>query len=542
MAWHRLTFAVGAISVFAVIVRFIYRGYQQRRFYRNLPGPPHSWLLGHLKAVGDVAGILPSNCHPQAYYTELARRHNLDGIFYLDLWPIGPPSVILTRPELCDQPAIIKCAVRHPVADDTLTPVVGHGGIANSNGPLWKKSHTTLLPAFSWANIRSLASLMAEECMPFRSLLNKLSETGEVFSLEDVAAKLVFDIIFRIIFNFPLNAQTDGSQDLNDLRELMAFAESQSDPAVMLNPFARLKIWWRRKKISKQLDISMTRKIRERFVALPQDEIISSRRSAQSILDLMLREHLPTPSEASKERPNARNLSEIDEAVILSNIKNLLVGGHGTTTDTICFSFMLLSEAPAVVETMLQEHRDILGSDFDSIVSSIANNPEKLQTLPYTEAVIKEILRLFPIGFTVRQAAPQATVSHNGETFPIDNGLMVCMNGHDLHYNPQFFPNPSEFSPERWLGPKEIPRSQFRTFGRGLRSCMGENLAMNELKIIFSLILVDFSFKCYGLAPNTKTTTSYTDLDQTYGDVIFQELGLEAKPRGGMMMTVRRRL
>lgn len=154
--------------------------------------------------------------------------------------------------------------------------------------------------------------------MPFRSLLDKLSETREVFSLEDVAAKLVFDIIFRIIFNFPLNAQTDGSQDLDDLRELMAFAESQSDPAVMLNPFARLKIWWRRKKISKQLDISMTRKIRERFVALPQNEIISSRRSAQPILDLMLREHLPTPSEASKERPNARNLSEVDEAVILS--------------------------------------------------------------------------------------------------------------------------------------------------------------------------------------------------------------------------------
>lgn len=70
---------------------------------------------------------------------------------------------------------------------------------------------------------------------------------------------------------------------------------------------------------------------------------------------------------------------------------------------------------------------------------------------------------------------------------------------------------------------------------------MGENLAMNELKIIFSLILVDFSFKCYGLAPNAKNTTSYRDLDQTYGDIIFQELGLEAKPRGGMMMTVQRR-
>lgn len=202
---------------------------------------------------------------------------------------------------------------------------------------------------------------------------------------------------------------------------------------------------------------------------------------------------------------------------------------------------MLLSEAPQVVEKMLQEHTDILGGGFDAILSSLTNSPEKLQTLPYTEAVIKEGLRLFPIGFTVRQAAPEATVTHKGGNFPIGNGLMVCMNGHDLHYNPEFFPNPDVFIPERWLGPNEIPRSYFRTFGRGLRSCMGENLAMNELKIILALTIADYSFNCSGLKPNSRATTTYTALDKVYGNVIFQELGLEAKPRGGMMMTVKRR-
>jgi len=64
---------------------------------------------------------------------------------------------------------------------------------------------------------------------------------------------------------------------------------------------------------------------------------------------------------------------------------------------------------------------------------------------------------------------------------------------------------------------------------------------MNELKIILLLTVQDYDFECMDLKPNDKPRAVYTDLDLTYGDVIFQELGIEAKPRGGMMMRVKRR-
>jgi hypothetical protein len=87
-----------------------------------------------------------------------------------------------------------------------------------------------------------------------------------------------------------------------------------------------------------------------------------------------------------------------------------------------------------------------------------------------------------------------------------------------------------------------VSRSCFRTFGRGPRACLGQNLAQDELKVIMLLTVRDYDFECAGLKPNAKPKAIYTDLDTTYGDIIFQELGLEARPRGGMMMRVRKRV
>ncbi|KAJ3501619.1 hypothetical protein NM208_g16900 [Fusarium decemcellulare] len=50
-----------------------------------------------------------------------------------------------------------------------------------------------------------------------------------------------------------------------------------------------------------------------------------------------------------------------------------------------------------------------------------------------------------------------------------------------------------------------------------------------------------YSFECADLKPNPEPKTVHTDLDKVYGDIVFQELGLEGKPRGGMMMTVKKR-
>ena len=131
-----------------------------------------------------------------------------------------------------------------------------------------------------------------------------------------------------------------------------------------------------------------------------------------------------------------------------------------------------------------------------------------------------------------------ATLTYNGQTFPIDNNLAVIGLAHHLHYNPEVYPNPSKFDPERFMDNDLVPRNAFRTFGRGARACLGQNLAIEQLRVVLLLTIRDYNFECANLKPNTSPRVQYTWLDTIFGDIIFQELALEAKPRGGMMMTV----
>ena len=135
----------------------------------------------------------------------------------------------------------------------------------------------------------------------------------------------------------------------------------------------------------------------------------------------------------------------------------------------------------------------------------------------------------------------RAKLSYNGQEYPIDNHAVIVVTGHTVHYNPLYYPNPAKFQPERFLDPENvIPRSHFRTFGHGPRACLGQNLAQDELRIILLMTLRDYEFECAGLKPNSQPKTAYTELDTVFGDIVFQELGLEARPRGGMMMTCKK--
>lgn len=203
---------------------------------------------------------------------------------------------------------------------------------------------------------------------------------------------------------------------------------------------------------------------------------------------------------------------------------------------------MLLSKAPETLQKMRIEHTGVFGETLQATVETLLSSPELLQNLPYTDAIIRESLRMFPVGFGVRAGTPGQTLSHNGRDLPVDNGLALCLSSHGLHYNPKYFSEPTAFRPERWLADAEpeIPRAYFRTFGRGPRACAGQNLATNELKIILLLIARDYSFEVEILQPNAKPRGLHTDLDTVFGDWVFQELGLEAKPRRNMKFRVSR--
>lgn len=236
---------------------------------------------------------MPFNTHPQAYYTEIARKYKLEGIFYLDFWPVAPSSVVLNDPALLEQVTVSKPLRTHPLGKNVMGPVVGDTVIIVVNGPLWKRLHNAMAPAFSWNHIRGLTGMMIDEIALFQKTLEKRAEDGKAFSMEKESAKLIFDIIARSVFNFRLHAQTTGSQDLDNLHEMIRLAEGQlNNPAVVYNPVKRIKVWWQRRRVLQSLNPSMIAKIKERLRLLRTQGTVPSRKDPASLLDLILREHV----------------------------------------------------------------------------------------------------------------------------------------------------------------------------------------------------------------------------------------------------------
>ena len=153
-----------------------------------------------------------------------------------------------------------------------------------------------------------------------------------------------------------------------------------------------------------------------------------------------------------KEGPGADQAAYIDQ--LIGNLKIMMFAGHDTTAITICMMFKCLQDNPRCLEALRAEHDAVLGpdTDADKVADTIKASPHLIHSLPYTLAVIKETLRLYPIASTVRQGTKECFLSPRGEEttqyptagWAIWSGITV------IHKDPEYWPRPDEFLPERW--------------------------------------------------------------------------------------------
>ena len=126
--------------------------------------------------------------------------------------------------------------------------------------------------------------------------------------------------------------------------------------------------------------------------------------------------------------------------------------------------------------------------------------PRDLPNLPYLDAVWKETMRLFPIAAlgTMRQLTGDTKLP-SGAVLPA--GTLITMPIITSHHNPEVFPRPAEFLPDRWLpaglgdGSPPPPRAAWIPFQVGPRSCSGQLVAVTQFKAGLVSLLRAYRFK-----------------------------------------------
>jgi cytochrome P450 len=184
---------------------------------------------------------------------------------------------------------------------------------------------------------------------------------------------------------------------------------------------------------------------------------------------------------------------------MLQNVKIFMLAGHDTTTATICYALEMLARHPREVAKLRDEHDSAFGKDLGSVTDIIQSSPETLNKLPFTLAVIKECLRLFPLAVTVRQGSSSFNLNKGGTSWPTE-GFHVQTAGWNIHSDPKYWQRVNEFVPDRWLSGKEDSlhpiRNAWRPFEHGPMNCIGQDFALLVIKIAAIMASREFDVEC----------------------------------------------
>ncbi|WP_030670798.1 cytochrome P450 [Streptomyces sp. NRRL B-1347] len=174
-------------------------------------------------------------------------------------------------------------------------------------------------------------------------------------------------------------------------------------------------------------------------------------------------------------------------ARIRDTVMVTLLAAHHTTGVAVSWTLHLLGRHPEAAARVTEELDRVLGE-------RPAPTYADLRRLTYLDMTLKEAMRLYPPGpYGARETTEPLVL---GE-YEIPAGTTVFYPFWAVHLNPDHWPDPEKFLPERFT-PEEAakrPRFAYIPFGLGPRSCEGAQLATVEAQLVLAVLLKRLTFR-----------------------------------------------
>jgi cytochrome P450 len=182
-------------------------------------------------------------------------------------------------------------------------------------------------------------------------------------------------------------------------------------------------------------------------------------------------------------------------ARIRDTVLMTMLAAHHTTGVAISWTLYQLARHPDVAERVADELDRVLGD-------RAAPEYGDLKELTYLDMVLREAMRLYPPG---PYGARETTEDLELGEYTVPAGTTIFYPFWAVHMNPDYWPDPQVFDPERFTAEASAnrPRLAYIPFGLGPRSCEGAALAMVEAELVLAILLKRFQFH---LAPGQTVT------------------------------------
>jgi cytochrome P450 len=351
----------------------------------------------------------------------------------------GEPDLIHTLYAV-DDPELFRSAVT-----DTVDVLLGQRSLLSASGKRHTQERKLMMPPFHGERMRGWAATMADVGR------RAFARTGETRALERTQMATL-EVIIRVIFG------VDDDRRIHEFRAALIAMMSAVRPGFLfsralqhdwlgLAPYARY------------------RRASERVEALLSEQVARTRAALDGRTDVL----------ADLLRARYDDGSAMDDQGIADQLRTLLIAGHETTAVILAWAFyFILRDADVLAR---------LRGELDALGPSVA--PEQLARLPYLGAVVDETLRIRPVtADTVRVLARPWQFGK----WLLPAGTSVAASALLVHFDPELWPEPRQFMPDRFLRARPRP-NVFLPFGGGTRRCLGATFARFEACVILGTVL-----------------------------------------------------
>jgi len=177
---------------------------------------------------------------------------------------------------------------------------------------------------------------------------------------------------------------------------------------------------------------------------------------------------------------------KLSKEAIVEETKTFIMAGQETTASSIYHTLIALCQYPKVQAKLIAEIDDYFDSNYVYVENSDFEN------LPYLDAVVRESLRFYPSAPHYPRTTESSEVKVN-EKYTIPKNAWVFLESWAIHRDKTHWgEDAEEFNPERWFEDKKRHAFAWIPFAAGARNCIGQRLAMLEIKIVLIHIFKTF--------------------------------------------------
>jgi cytochrome P450 len=447
---------------------------------RAVPGPHGYPLVGVLPKI--LKNPLEFLAQSMLDYREVMR---------LDL---GLASVYLVNhPDLIEQ--VLKNQHQGYEKGSMWEPIkrlIGEG-LPVAEGDQWLKQRRLMQPAFHQQRLVQMVDTMNAAVSEGTQHWAKLAETGEQIDILEEMLRIGLNLILKTMFTTSITKEE---------------ADLVGEKFTLIARLVMYRMW------TFFLPVSLPRPGDKRFQegvnALDEVvyRIIQRRRdSGENTGDLLSMLMFSQDQDTGEFMTNKQLRDELI---------TVMTAGHETVAIALGWTWYLLSQNADVEARLYKEVSSVLNG-------RPAATMQDLPKMPYAKMVLEEAMRLYPPVWPI----PRVAVKNDQlGAYHIPAGSMVVVSPYVVHRNPDFWPNPEKFDPERFT-PDLVanrPRYAYLPFGGGQRICIGNNFAMMQAQLALAMLVQQYQFK---LRP---------------GHPVVPAASATTKPRYGLPMIITKRI